>query len=108
MNPGVAQEPSPVSKTRFGLPIDYGFAVPASERRLQLAARALRENGFTVELVDTPEQARAYVNSILPEGQPVFTASSEMIRLSGLDEDINKSGKYQSLRQQLTKMDRKT
>src|SRR5437870_12610480 len=85
--------------TRFGIPIDYAFEVPATESRLQAAARALRENGFQVEVVDTPEDARKLlVHGILPEDKSIFTGSSETVRLSGLDEDINRSGKFKSVR----------
>src|SRR3989475_4437543 len=98
----------PGQKTRFGLPIDYAFEVPVTERRLQAAARALRENGFQVEVVDTPEDARKLVDGILPEHKSIFTGSSETVRLSGLDEDINRSGRFKSVRQELAKMDLNT
>ncbi len=98
----------PGQTTRFGLPIDYAFEVPVPERRLQAAARALRENGFQVEVVDTPEDARKLVDGILPEDKSIFTGSSETVRLSGLDEDINRSGRFKSVRQELAKMDRNT
>src|SRR4029077_12695359 len=71
-------------------------------------AAALRARNFTVEVVDTPEQARAYVVSTLPKDQTIVTASSETVMLSGLAEDIDKSGKYNALRPQLEKMDRNT
>jgi acyl-CoA hydrolase len=96
------------TKTQFGLPIDESFAKPASEERIQKAAKALRAHNFAVEIVDTPAQARAYVNSILPADQSIFTASSETVRLSGLEEDINASGKHKAIRPQLDKMDRAT
>ncbi|MGD0331275.1 MAG: LUD domain-containing protein [Nitrososphaeria archaeon] len=96
------------STTQYGLPIDYRFAIPTSEDGFQHASTALRSHGFVVEVVDTVAGARIFVNSILPHDQVIFTATSETIRLSGLYEDINQSGKYQSLRQQLAKMDRKT
>src|SRR5436305_1857871 len=92
--------------TSFGLPIDYAFEVPATESRLQAAARALRKNGFQVEVVDTPEDARKLVHGILPQDKSIFTGSSETVRLSGLDEDINRSGRFKSVRQELAKMDR--
>jgi YkgG family uncharacterized protein len=38
----------------------------------------------------------------------VLTASSETLRLSGIDEDINSSGQYQALRPRLLAMDRAT
>lgn len=97
-----------VGKTEFGLPIDYGFSEAASEERIQRAATALRAHNIAVEVVDTPAAARAYVNSILPKDQTIFTATSETVRLSGLDEDINNSGNYKSIRKQLSKLDRNT
>jgi YkgG family uncharacterized protein len=95
-------------KTQFGIPIDESFAKPASEESIQAAAKALRAHNFAVEVFDTPAEARAYVNSILPKDQSILTASSETVRLSGLDEDINRSGKFNAIRPQLEKMDRNT
>ncbi len=96
------------AKTRFGIPIDESFAKAASEESLQKTAAALRTHNFSVEVVDTPEEARAYVGSILPKDEGVFTASSETVRLSGLEEDINSSGKYNAIRPQVNKLDRNT
>src|SRR3989441_10284976 len=98
----------PGQTTRFGLAIDYGFEGPVAERRLQAAARGLRENGFQVEVVDTREDARKLVDGILPEDKSIFTGSSETVRLSGVDEDINRSGRFKSVRQELAKMDLNT
>lgn len=98
----------PEGKTRFGLPIEYGFANPATEERIQRTATALRKHNFEVEVVDTPEAARTFVNSILPKDKRIFTATSETIRLSGLDDDINNSGNYKSVRKEFAKLDPKT
>ena len=75
---------------------------------IQRAAEALRKHNIAVEVVDTAADARSYVKSILPKDKSIFTAASETLRLSGLDEDINNSGNYISIRQQLAKMDRNT
>ena len=96
------------TKTQFGLPIDESFAKPASEERVQRAAKALKAHNFAVEVFDTLAQARAYVVSILTKDQTIATASSETVMLSGLDEDINRSGKFNAIRPQLEKMDRNT
>jgi hypothetical protein len=96
------------TKTQFGLPIDESFAKPAPEESIQKAAKALKAHNFSVEVFDTAAEARAYVNSILPKDQSILTASSETVRLSGLDEDINRSGKFNAIRPQLEKMDRNT
>lgn len=95
-------------KTQFGLPIDESFARPASEESIQKAAAALKAHNFAVEVVDTLSQARAYVLSILPKDQTIATASSETLALSGLGDDIDKSGNYEALRPQLEKLDRST
>jgi hypothetical protein len=96
------------AKTQFGIPIDESFAKAASEESIQTAAKALRAHNFAVEVFDTPAEARAYVNSVLPKDQSILTASSETLRLSGLDEDINRSGKFNAIRPQLEKLDRNT
>jgi acyl-CoA hydrolase len=96
------------AKTQFGIPIDESFGKAASEESLQKTAAALRTRNFAVEVVDTPADARAYVISILPKDQSIFTATSETVNLSGLDEDINNSGKYNAIRPQMLKLDYKT
>ena len=96
------------TKTQFGLPIDESFAKPASEESIQKAAAALKAHNFAVEVVDTLAQARAYVLSILPKDQTIATASSETVALSGLGDDIDRSGNYKALRPQLQKLDRNT
>jgi hypothetical protein len=96
------------TKTQFGIPIDESFAKPASEESIQKTAKALRAHNFTVEVVGTLAEARTYVNSILPKDQSILTVSSETVRISGLDEDINKSGKFNAIRPQVEKLDRNT
>jgi hypothetical protein len=104
----ITQESNKEDRTQFGLPIDYGFSRAASEERIQKAATALRKNGFVVEVFSTAAEARSFVTSMLPKDKTIFTTRSETLRLSGLDDDINVSGSYISLRQQMTKLDRAT
>jgi hypothetical protein len=95
--------------TPFGLPIDESFAKPAAEESIQRAAKALKAHNFEVQVFATLAEARAYVTSVLPNDQStILTVSSETVRLSGLDEDINRSGRFNAIRPQLEKMDRKT
>ncbi|MEV6866321.1 LUD domain-containing protein [Streptosporangium subroseum] len=84
------------------------FTEPAPAQRLERAVTALTANGFTVELLDDAAAARTRINELLPAGVSVLTASSETLRLSGIDEDINTSGQYQALRPRLLAMDRLT
>ncbi|MEU7743667.1 nuclear transport factor 2 family protein [Nonomuraea sp. NPDC049158] len=94
-----------------GAPVDpqaTPFADQASEQRLERTAAALTAHGFTVEILDDAAAARTRVKDLIPEGASVFTGASETLRLSGIDEDINTSGRYESVKARSTTMDRAT
>jgi YkgG family uncharacterized protein len=84
------------------------FTEPATAQRLERAASALTANGFTVEILDAAAAARTRIKDLIPEGASVFTGASETLRLSGIDEDINASGRYDAIRSRGTTMDRAT
>jgi LUD domain len=84
------------------------FADPAPAQRLEPAAAALTAHGFTVEILDDAAAARARIKDLIPEGASVFTGASETLRLSGIDADINTSGRYQAIRPRVLAMDRAT
>jgi LUD domain len=84
------------------------FADPAPAPRLERAAAALTAHGFTVEILDDAAAARARIKDLIPEGASVFTGASETLRLSGIDADINTSGRYQAIRPHVLAMDRAT
>ncbi|MEU3252277.1 nuclear transport factor 2 family protein [Streptomyces sp. NPDC006997] len=85
-----------------------GFDAPAPDERLRRAADALRAGGFAVEILDDAAAARARVRELLPEGASVFTGASETLRLSGIEEDISRSGRYDAVRPRVLAMDRAT
>ena len=74
------------------------FTDPAPASRLERAAAALTAHGFTVEILDDAVAARARVRELIPAGASVFTGASETLRLSGIEEDINSSGRYDALK----------
>jgi hypothetical protein len=84
------------------------FADPAPAQRLERAATALTAHGFTVEILDDAATARRRIKDLVPEGASVFTGASETLRLSGIEEDINTSGRYDAVRQRGLAMDRAT
>jgi hypothetical protein len=84
------------------------FTEPAPAQRLERAAAALRAHGFTVEILDDATAARARVKELIPEGASVFTGASETLRLSGIDADINASGRYEAVKPRVLGMDRAT
>src|ERR1700741_2791074 len=81
---------TPVPATRF--------ADPAPAQRLEQVAAALRSPGFTAEILPDAAAARVRVNGLIPEGASVFTSASETLRLSGIDADINTSGRYDAIK----------
>ena len=84
------------------------FADPAPAQRLDRAAAALTAHGFTVEILDAAAAARTRIQDLIPEGASVFTGASETLRLSGIAEDINASGRYQAVKPRVLAMDRAT
>ncbi|SNT56413.1 Uncharacterised ACR, YkgG family COG1556 [Actinomadura meyerae] len=84
------------------------FTAPASDERLGRAAAALSAHGFTVEILEDAAAARRRVRELIPEGADVFTGASETLRLSGIDDDINGSGRYRSVKARSRTMDRAT
>jgi L-lactate utilization protein LutC len=84
------------------------FADPAPVERLERAATALTAKNFAAEILDDAAAARTRIKDLIPEGASVFTAASETLRLSGIDEDINHSGRYDAVRQRGLTLDRAT
>ena len=84
------------------------FTDPAPAQRLERAAAALTAHGFAVEILDDADAARTRIKDLIPEGASVFTGASETLRLSGIDEDINNSGRYDAMRTRGLTMDRAT
>jgi L-lactate utilization protein LutC len=83
------------------------FTEPAPVERLERVAAALAAKNFAVEILDDAAAARTRIKDLIPEGASVFTGASETLRMSGIEEDINKSGRYDSVKSR-PPMDRAT
>ena len=86
----------------------HEFGIAAGAEQIDRAARALADHGFAVEVLTDVWAARARIAALLPEGATVFTAASETLRLSGIDADINQSGRYAAIKPQVFALDRAT
>jgi LUD domain len=84
------------------------FTDPAPGERLERVAAALTANNFAAEILEDAAVARARIKDLIPEGASVFTGASETLRLSGIEEDLNNSGRYQAIRPRALAMDRAT
>jgi LUD domain len=82
------------------------FSRVAPKEQVRTVARALERNGVTCTVVDSAEEARRAVRSILPVGAEVYNNTSRTLEVIGVAEDIERSGQYQPLRPRLYQMDR--
>ena len=82
------------------------FSRLASSQRVRAVADALEGRGITASVVDTGEEAREAVRSLLPVGAEVYNNTSRTLEVIGVAEDIERSGLYQPLRPRLYQMDR--
>lgn len=84
------------------------FGKLATEERLSKTTKALKENGFKVEVLENGQEANRRVIELLPQQAEVFTMSSQTLEAIGVDKEINESGKYNAIRPKLFAMDRNT
>jgi hypothetical protein len=84
------------------------FATPATTDQIERTASALGAHGFIVEIVEDVAAARARISELLPANAAVFTAASETLRLGGIDQDINASGRYAAVKPRIHALDRTT
>jgi len=92
----------------ISVPAASPFTDPAPAERLERVAAALTANNFAVEILDDAAAARTRIKDLIPEGASVFTGASETLRLSGIDEDINTSGRYDAIKSRTLSVDRAT
>ena len=82
------------------------FSRLASDETIQAAATALERNGIETRILDSGEDAREAVRSLLVDGAEVYNNTSQTLEAIGVADDIERSGRYQPLRLRLYQMDR--
>ena len=81
------------------------FTALLDEQTLAETVVALEEHGFSVELVDDLDAARASVLARIPPGSSVMTNTSVTLNETGIAEVINDGGPYKSVRKQMLALD---
>ena len=89
-------------------PPNLDFERPADRAHLDRTAAALAARGFEAQVADTTTHARELVLGAIPDGSEVHIALSETIRELGITEEIDESGRYDSIRARLSALDRET
>ena len=78
------------------------FARLASDAQVEATASALEAKGIHAIVVPNAAEARRVVLEMLPENASVFDSASETLAQTGIAEAIQSSGKFHSVRSQLT------
>jgi len=81
------------------------FTTLPDEPTLAATVVALEEHGFSVEVVDTLEAARAAVLARIPDGSSVMTNTSVTLAETGIADAVNDSGRYDSARNRMMALD---
>ena len=82
------------------------FGQLAAEQQVAAAAAGLERNGIQSFVVDSGADARALVRTLLVGSAEVFNNTSQTLKVIGVADDIERSGRYQPLRPRLYRMDR--
>lgn len=80
----------------------------ADQQTIDKTIKALAANGIEAKFVETGEDAKREVLSLIPEDAEVMTMSSETLRTTGIASEIDESGRFDAVKPKLMKMDRNT
>ncbi len=81
------------------------FTTLPDAQTLASAVTALEEHGFSVEVVDNLDAARAVVLARIPHGSSVMTNTSVTLAETGIADAINDGGPYESARNAMFALD---
>ena len=87
---------------------NLAYAKLANDEQIARTVKALELNGIHAVVVENGAAALRKVAELLPAGSEVFISSSTTLNTLGITEDVDQSGRYDSVRAKLSKLDRKT
>ncbi len=88
--------------------ISRRFGTLADEARVNRTAAALEANGISVLRAANAAEAKRIILGLIPHGSQVHHGASQSLEVSGITDEIEKSGRYDFLRPRIWSMDRKT
>lgn len=81
---------------------------PAGEKSIQKTIKALKVNGINALVVENGYDAKSKVLEIIPGGEEVMNMASVTLDSISLASEINGSGKFDSVKNKLSKLNRET
>ena len=88
--------------------ISRRFGTVADDARVKRTTTALEGNGISVLRAANAEEARRIVLGLVPDGSEVHHGASETLAVTGITDELEKSGRYEPLRPRIWSMDRAT
>jgi L-lactate utilization protein LutC len=84
------------------------FGTLATEIQIERVVKALEANNIHVLVAASGPDARKIALEMIPPTAEVFSSSSVTLQTLGITEELDKSGRFNSVRARLSKMDPKT
>jgi len=88
--------------------IRRAFGTLASGARVTRTAAALEANGIRVLRAADAAEAKRVVLGLIPDGAQVHHGASQSLEVSGITDEIEKSGRYEPVRPHIGRLDRAT
>jgi hypothetical protein len=88
--------------------ISRRFGTVADEARVQRATTALEANGISVLRAADTAEAKRIVLGLIPDGSQVHHGASQSLEVTGITDEIEKSGRYEPVRPKIWSMNRQT
>lgn len=82
------------------------YGTVADDTRVRRAVAALERNGIDVLRASDATEAKRVVLGLVPAGSHVHHGASQTLDVSGISDEIDKSGRYEPVRPQIFSMDR--
>ena len=83
------------------------FGTVADDARVKRTAEALEANGIGVLRAANAAEAKRIVLGLIPAGSHVYHGASQSLEVSGIVDEIEKSGRYEPVRPRILGMDRR-
>ncbi len=84
------------------------FAHLATDKQIERTAKSLEANGIHTLIAENGEEARRLFFEMIPDGSEVFLGASVTLEKLGIKDEIDKSGRFDSLRPKMFAMNRET
>lgn len=78
----------------------------ADDAVIETTVAALAKNGITAYVAESGQQAKEKVLGIIPQGAQVMTMTSMTLTALGVVQEINESGRYDSVRARFAKLNK--